>query len=68
MENPIKINDLGVPLFLETPTYVQNYWSHFSACFDAIAMVPSKACRLINSNGEPLWDHVRLEDETAYWG
>lgn len=24
-----------------------------------------KACRLINSNGEPLWDHVRLEDETA---
>ena len=22
MENPIKMDDLGVPLFLETPTYV----------------------------------------------
>ena len=24
MENPIKIDDLGVPLFLETPVYVQS--------------------------------------------
>ena len=23
MENPIKMDDLGVPLFLETPIYVQ---------------------------------------------
>ena len=23
MENPIKIHDLGVPLFLETPKYLQ---------------------------------------------
>ena len=22
MENPIKMNDLGVPLFLETPVYI----------------------------------------------
>ena len=25
MEKPIKMDDLGVPLFLETPTYPQNY-------------------------------------------
>ena len=24
MENPIKIDDLGVPLFLETPIYIYN--------------------------------------------
>ncbi len=23
MENPIKVDDLGVPLFLETPIYLQ---------------------------------------------
>ena len=25
MENPIKIDDLGVPLFLETPIYVETW-------------------------------------------
>ena len=25
MENPIKIDDLGVPLFLETPIYIYTY-------------------------------------------
>ena len=25
MENPIKMDDLGVPLFLETPTYIYIY-------------------------------------------
>ena len=25
MENPIKMDDLGVPLFLETPKWVQDY-------------------------------------------
>ena len=25
MENPIKIDDLGVPVFLETPTYIYIY-------------------------------------------
>ena len=25
MENPIKIDDLGVPLFLETPLYLYPY-------------------------------------------
>ena len=37
MENPIKMDDLGVPLFLETPTclhfskiqVIDPYWSHF---------------------------------------
>ena len=28
MENPIKMDDLGVPLFLETPTYTL----HFASC------------------------------------
>ena len=26
MENPIKMDDLGVPLFLETPIYLQEQW------------------------------------------
>ena len=25
MENPIRMDDLGVPLFLETPTYIDLY-------------------------------------------
>ncbi len=25
MDNPIKMDDLGVPLFLETPIWVQTY-------------------------------------------
>ena len=28
MENPIKMDDLGVPLFLETPTYKSHPGSH----------------------------------------
>ena len=32
MENPIKIDDLGVPLFLETPTF-----SMFSPHFSGVA-------------------------------
>ena len=27
MENPIKMDDLGVSLFLETPTYETWFWS-----------------------------------------
>ena len=27
MENPIKIDDLGVPLFLETPKCVSKLWT-----------------------------------------
>ena len=26
MENPIKMDDLGIPLFLETPTWTLNGW------------------------------------------
>ena len=29
MENPIKMDDLGVPLFLETPTLVNNQHLNF---------------------------------------
>jgi len=29
MENPIKMDDLGVPLFLETPTSLRFVWSDF---------------------------------------
>ena len=31
MENPIKMDDLGVPLFLETPIYIYTYssWETF---------------------------------------
>ena len=32
MENPIKMDDFGVPLFLETPIYVINSWTCFSLC------------------------------------
>ena len=32
MENPIKMDDLGVPLFLETPKLVMHI-SHFSTVF-----------------------------------
>ena len=28
MENPIKIDDLGVPLFLETPIYIYIFFLH----------------------------------------
>ena len=30
MENPIKIHDLGVPLFLETPIYITRTTPHFT--------------------------------------
>ena len=34
MENPIKIDDLGVPLFLETPIYEVDYHCYCgSLCF-----------------------------------
>ena len=29
MENPIKMDDLGVPLFLETPIYAHKHTQHF---------------------------------------
>ena len=33
MENPIKMDDLGVPLFLETPKYLWNLWlQYFHYC------------------------------------
>ena len=28
MENPIKMDDLGVPLFLETPIYNNSSWKY----------------------------------------
>ena len=31
MENPIKIDDLGVPLFLETPIYIYNIINTYSS-------------------------------------
>ena len=37
MENPIKMDDLGVPLFLETPIYenyaTSNFWVALSSAF-----------------------------------
>ena len=30
MENPIKMDDVGVPLFLETPIYIYTYKVGFS--------------------------------------
>ena len=36
MENHIKIDDLGVPLFLETPTSIGNWsWSSLPPAFPA---------------------------------
>ena len=32
MENPIKMDDLGVPLFLETPTFIYIYLSGDHIC------------------------------------
>ena len=29
MENPIEMDDLGVPLFLETPSYVGYTWTMY---------------------------------------
>ena len=29
MENPIKMDDLGIPLFLETPIFETSGWSMF---------------------------------------
>ena len=40
MENPIEIDDLGVPLFLETPN-----WSHLVACLKTL---PGQSCREIS--------------------
>ena len=31
MENPIKMDDLGIPLFLETPNIDTNRWGHFGS-------------------------------------
>ena len=44
MENPIKIDDLGVPLFLETsnllPTFKKKAWKHVDNYF----------CKYVSSN------------------
>ena len=31
MENPIKMDDLGVPLFLETPNYIYKYVIYYES-------------------------------------
>lgn len=33
---------------------------------EQLDLAASQACRLINSNGEPLWDHVRLEELPSF--
>ena len=33
MENPIKMDDLGIPLFLETPICIYILYYDFSRCF-----------------------------------
>ncbi len=33
MENPIKMDDLGAPLFLETPKYLQAQWCSLTASY-----------------------------------
>ena len=43
MENPIKMDDLGVPLFLETPKCIQKTWWVWSclvlpACFNSLSL------------------------------
>ena len=35
MENPIKIDDLGVPLFLETPIYTYPSVNDYNTCFQS---------------------------------
>ena len=52
MENPIKMDDLGVPLFLETPIYVKEFLMFFSEhvrWFDPCDRHPLKLAR-------SLWD------------
>ena len=34
MENPIKMDDLGVPVFLETPIYILSITGCFSTIYD----------------------------------
>ncbi len=41
MENPMKIHDLGVPLFLETPIYIYIYIYYFG-CFRDAKNTPNK--------------------------
>ena len=43
MENPIKIDDLGIPLFLETPIY---------RVIDVLKMIKSRYCTTYFPNGE----------------
>ena len=39
MENPIKIDDLGVPLFLETPTYIIIGGDFFEICIRGVETI-----------------------------
>ena len=72
MENPIKMDDLGVPLFLETPNLIYcQFWedciagqpaSRIGASNLGTALTPPKPCRpkrrlRKNKCGESFYDH-----------
>ena len=45
MENPIKMDDLGVPLFLETPKWNWNPWTTFFLPGQAFVEIQVHKCR-----------------------
>ena len=61
MENPIKLDDLGVPLFLETPTYKSHPGSHpqlFVSRRTGLSAVLYKVLQLYSRQvvwGWPVW-------------
>ena len=55
MENLIKIDDLGVPLFLETPIYTLHWY--FPDCLDDVMIFDDQGAHYTNIGHKfRLWD------------
>ena len=49
MQNPIKMDGLGVPLFLETPIYMELYYPIVWGLKEPIVRIPIKQASIIAS-------------------
>ncbi len=60
MENPIKMDDLGVPLFLETPTYILLiHWCLFICCLSSFG-----CCKMLDAVSQLC--HGSLESSSVW--
>ena len=68
VENPIKMDDLGVPPFSETPILGCGWWSFWKEGVGCL-WVPRKRCKTIANQQSIYWDtHREYEGKTVRFG